>query len=806
MTIRDIAIAFGYEVDKKTESKAEESIQALKDTATKALGAIGIGFSIGAIISAVKSIDAVSEALDGVKEDWSEVGKEMDEALGFTKLIVSGIKKVSAAGIDLVRRITPRLASITKRLGGTQNALKLLAVIGGTILAAMNLPKIASGLGTVLNLVKSIRASTLLLIAVFLVIALLIEDFVAFMQGRDSLIGEILKQTGVDCDALREKIRATWDNIKKVFLAFGDAIKGIVLALFSVIRQYWDQNGEAIKKKVSDTVVGVIDKLNAFSEWLVQNRDLIVKVAGKVLTLVAAFVTVKSGITKAITAFKAVQGIVSKAGTAFKLLSSPIGIAAAAIVAIAAIAWDFFNFMSGKGSVIGTILEKAGVDTEAVRQKITAAWEKVKSFLLSAWNTIKSVCSSVWGGIKNFFNQHGEQIKSGLTAAWNVIKTVLLGVWNAIKTVATTVFGGLQSFWSKHGEQIKTAFSNIWTGIKNTLTTVWNILKTVATAVFNGLKSFWETWGGTIMAYFSGVWETIKAVFSAVLDVLADLFAVFSALFAGDWSGLWENVKQLASDVWNGILNIISTILTAAWNVISSIFTTIWGFISDTANNIWNAITTAFTNILNSITGTIGNIKDAIVNGLTAAIDWIKGLPAQALQWGRDIIMGIVDGIKGAIGAVGDAVKGVADKIKGFLGFSEPDEGPLSDFHTYMPDMIDLMAKGIQAGKKKIEGAVGELAGGMSEQASPGAGIRDALSTVLGGVSALAQAAKPSVATTNNATTNSSNVSKVITQNVEINQEFNGDRAAQKDIAKAADSATEDTTSALARALAYAGG
>ena len=46
MTIRDIAIAFGYEVDKKTESKAEESIQALKDTATKALGAIGIGFSI----------------------------------------------------------------------------------------------------------------------------------------------------------------------------------------------------------------------------------------------------------------------------------------------------------------------------------------------------------------------------------------------------------------------------------------------------------------------------------------------------------------------------------------------------------------------------------------------------------------------------------------------------------------------------------------------------------------------------------------------------------------------------------------
>ena len=29
------------------------------------------------------------------------------------------------------------------------------------------------------------------------------------------------------------------------------------------------------------------------------------------------------------------------------------------------------------------------------------------------------------------------------------------------------------------------------------------------------------------------------------------------------------------------------------------------------------------------------------------------------------------------------------------LGFSEPEEGPLSDFHTYAPDMMKLFAKGI---------------------------------------------------------------------------------------------------------------
>ena len=61
------------------------------------------------------------------------------------------------------------------------------------------------------------------------------------------------------------------------------------------------------------------------------------------------------------------------------------------------------------------------------------------------------------------------------------------------------------------------------------------------------------------------------------------------------------------------------------------------------------------------------------------------------------------------------AVKGVADKIKSFLGFSEPEDGPLSDFHTYMPDMIDLMTQGIASGKERVRSAVEEIAAGMSD-------------------------------------------------------------------------------------------
>ncbi len=55
-------------------------------------------------------------------------------------------------------------------------------------------------------------------------------------------------------------------------------------------------------------------------------------------------------------------------------------------------------------------------------------------------------------------------------------------------------------------------------------------------------------------------------------------------------------------------------------------------------------------------------------------------------NWGADIINGIVEGIKSKIQAVADAVTGVADKIKSFLHFSVPDEEPLTDFESWMPD------------------------------------------------------------------------------------------------------------------------
>lgn len=63
------------------------------------------------------------------------------------------------------------------------------------------------------------------------------------------------------------------------------------------------------------------------------------------------------------------------------------------------------------------------------------------------------------------------------------------------------------------------------------------------------------------------------------------------------------------------------------------------------------------------------NVLNAVKNGFSNVKSHITELASQAFTWGKDLVMGIVNGIKSCIGAVGDAVKGVADKIKSFLHF-----------------------------------------------------------------------------------------------------------------------------------------
>jgi hypothetical protein len=76
--------------------------------------------------------------------------------------------------------------------------------------------------------------------------------------------------------------------------------------------------------------------------------------------------------------------------------------------------------------------------------------------------------------------------------------------------------------------------------------------------------------------------------------------------------------------------------------------------------------------------------------------------------------MGIVNGIRNAIGAVADACRSVADTIRSYLHFSVPDIGPLTDYESWMPDFMKGLAKGIIKSRKYVEAAVSGVAYAMT--------------------------------------------------------------------------------------------
>lgn len=716
MTLRELIISLGFNIDRNSEERAEQGVKNLKNTATKLLGAIGLTISVAGIAKGIAScvtlsseveemqnkFDVVFSGMTETVEEWAQtyadaIGRNSNDIKGYladTQNLLVGMGMQREAGAEL----SEQMLQLAFDLSSFNNIDETTAVNAMTK-ALMGESESAKTLGAVLNdNTREQAMQTLGLSGTYQAL-----DEVTKMQvNYQAILAQSTDAIG-DCERSMGSYRSTLT----VFQSKLKELKTLVGQFFM----------PTFQKVLSFGSKGLILLRNGMQRL----NDFAAKVGGadKILstlavTLAALFVILN---------FKKLQQGLSMIGSALGKINLKVFAIIAIVLVLVLLIQDFIAFMKGDNSVIGALFDKAGIGADNARE------------------TIRN--------------------------AWNTIKTFLLNVWDAIKRAATVIFGALSDWWAENGEAVKESFSKIWEGIKTLCETLWNALSAAAQAIFNALKQFWDTWGETIMTVFGIIWNTLISLIQPFLDALAALIDFLANVFTGNWEGAWQAIKDFAAAIWEMITNII----TGAWDIICSI----WSKLSEIFSGIFDAAK-------NAIVERVTAIKDSIVEGFTAAIDWIKSLPEQALQWGADIIQGIVDGIKGAIGKVGEAIGGVADKIKSFLGFSEPEDGPLSDFHTYMPDMIDLMAQGIQAGKKKVVDALSGLTGEMSVAANANIVSPDTVAKAGGG----------------------SGVSKNITQNVEINNQFNGDRAGQEKSSAAMDKAAGDATSEMARAIAFA--
>lgn len=145
--------------------------------------------------------------------------------------------------------------------------------------------------------------------------------------------------------------------------------------------------------------------------------------------------------------------------------------------------------------------------------------------------------------------------------------------------------------------------------------------------------------------------------------------------------------------------DIIGNLLLAIVNANDKIFQKGWDLIKKAAEGIKKGVQV---------------VKDAWTTIKNAIKDKITSLINEAKNWGKDLIEGFKQGIMNKISSLTSGVTNVANTIRGLLHFSRPDEGPLRDYETWMPDMVKGMAKSLDNAAPYLLDKVNNLASAMS--------------------------------------------------------------------------------------------
>jgi hypothetical protein len=203
----------------------------------------------GAIGQAARESDTWTNQLGNMRQTLIELkatagGSILEPAIqslklmtAFLKHAIDAIKSATREGTFLnqmfknvtsgLRTAQSNLDRIVKRLGGAENAFKLLATAAASILLAMNGAKIIIGLKAIGAAISSVGLKLLPISALIALIILAVDDFINFMKGNDSVFGELFKQFGINAEDVRGFVNNLIDTAKSLIPVITELAKTV---------------------------------------------------------------------------------------------------------------------------------------------------------------------------------------------------------------------------------------------------------------------------------------------------------------------------------------------------------------------------------------------------------------------------------------------------------------------------------------------------------------------------------------------------------------------------------------------------
>lgn len=291
--------------------------------------------------------------------------------------------------------------------------------------------------------------------------------------------------------------------------------------------------------------------------------------------------------------------------------------------------------------------------------------EEMKDKLDFFTNTVGLKVIPVLNTFMDWIMKHMPTIESVFKIAIDVIGTVIDWLIDKFKKYLLPVFQSLADWVKKNLPVIKQFFTDNF-----------KLIQEFIDAFVKFVMKLWDIFGAGIMKHTQTIFKTIVDVIKGAFKILQGLLDFFIGLFTGDWKRMGQGLEK----IWDGIWKVINSILSGAWGLLSGTFSGLGRKISD----------------------------------------WFTGLKRDAVNWGKNLIQGFIDGIAAMIGKVKDAASNVTKAVKGFLGFNSPSKYGEGRFITkWGRNMIDGFLDGSEEKIPEAEMMMNKVVGAMKPQRKP---------------------------------------------------------------------------------------
>ena len=370
---------------------------------------------------------------------------------------------------------------------------------------------------------------------------------------------------------------------------------------------------------------------------------------------------------------------------------------------------DAIHVIQTEMDITGTTQREAATTIEGSVNSAKAAWQNLLTGMADDNQDFQGLVNQFVDSVATAANNILPRVQQALEGVSSLIEKLAPVISEKLPELITAVLPSL-------GEAALGIIQSLVDGINQSLPAllpaVVSVVTTLATGLIETLPTILEMGLNIITQLALGIAQALPELVPTIVNVVLQIVTTLTD--PETLNNLLNAAVTLITALATGLINALPALLQQAPVIIGNLITALNAklpkilqmgitIIVSVAQGLVAAlpkiVKAAPQIIMSVVRGVAGSISSLfrigsdiiheVGDGFSAAVDGAR-------DWGRDVIDNFVSGIQEMWGNLVSTVSNTAQKVRDILGFSEPKKGPLSNFHTYAPDMMKLFAKGIK--------------------------------------------------------------------------------------------------------------